>query len=87
MSIREQIKAIKDCLTAQGWKYVSVKHLDTNHYNRTIKYFEVRHSLSKKENPFVYEIVVTNLGIQSVKTKNILFIDTINALHKALGGK
>lgn len=85
MTIREQIKAIKDCLYNRGWKYVNVKHLHTNQYSRTIKSFLVEFALERKEElTFSYTITDFSTCIDSVESKQIIFLDIINALNKAL---
>ena len=84
MCIRDQVKAIKDCLHRIGWQYVSVKHLGTNPYSRSIKYFLVEFSTKKTKDPFSYEITVMSFGLSDVKSKDHVYLDILNALNKAL---
>ena len=85
MTIREQTKAIKDCLESEGWKKISVEHLKTNRFNRSIKDFRVKWGLD--EFIFVITITVTSYGIMHLRSENVVFMDTIKALDKALGGR
>ena len=81
---QKQIKAMKDCLKRLGWKWVKVTHLHTNIYSSEIKEYEVLFAYVNKELPFCYDITVNSFGIDNVRSKQIVFLDIINALNEAL---
>ena len=82
---QKQMKAIKDCLHRLGWECVKVTHLHTNKYTRTIKEYKILFKTEKDSDVvFSYTITVNMFGIDNVRSSQIVFLDIINALNKAL---
>lgn len=90
MTIKQQTKAIKDCLADLGYNSSRVKCVRVNSNDRTLKTFRVQYSFGKMSKSWLGDIniLVDNDGIISISTNgddwNRVILCEINALSKAL---